>query len=171
MIGWFSIWRMPESDRPLRILVYSDNPRTREQVQLALGKRVHPDLPELTYVAELKIDGLAITLRYDRGRFVQGATRGDGSTGEDVTANLRTIGTVPGRLREPASLEARGEVYMPKTEFARINAERDVQVVKRSRRYDGEVGGIKSLRGFRYVCCRIHVVILSMVVLRRLVCH
>jgi DNA ligase (NAD+) len=80
---------------------------------------------DLTYVAELKIDGLAITLRYERGRFVQGATRGDGTAGEDVTANLRTIATVPARLTEAASLDARGEVYMPKTEFARINAERE----------------------------------------------
>ena len=80
--------------------------------------------PDLRYVAELKIDGLAITLRYERGRFVQGATRGDGTTGEDVTANLRTIKTVPQRLAEPATLDARGEVYMPKSEFARINAER-----------------------------------------------
>ena len=71
------------------------------------------------YVAELKIDGLAISLRYERGRFVQGATRGDGTTGEDVTANLRTIETIPDRLPEPATLEARGEVFMPK---ARVRA-------------------------------------------------
>ncbi|HYM83519.1 MAG TPA: NAD-dependent DNA ligase LigA [Candidatus Dormibacteraeota bacterium] len=76
-------------------------------------------------MAELKIDGLAISLRYERGRFVQGATRGDGTTGEDVTANLRTIAAIPARLPEPATLEARGEVYMPKAEFARINAERE----------------------------------------------
>jgi DNA ligase (NAD+) len=77
------------------------------------------------YVAELKIDGLAISLRYDRGRFVQGATRGDGTTGEDVTANLRTIEVIPERLAEPVSVEVRGEVFMPKAEFARINAERE----------------------------------------------
>ena len=64
-------------------------------------------------------------LRYERGRFVQGATRGDGTTGEDVTANLRTIAAVPDRLAEPATLDARGEVFMPKAEFARINAERE----------------------------------------------
>ncbi len=81
--------------------------------------------PDLRYVAELKIDGLAISLRYDRGRLVQGATRGDGTTGEDVTANLRTISALPERLREPATAEVRGEVYMPKAEFARINAERE----------------------------------------------
>ncbi|MGH2407198.1 MAG: NAD-dependent DNA ligase LigA [Candidatus Limnocylindrales bacterium] len=81
--------------------------------------------PELRYVAELKIDGLAIALLYERGRFVQGATRGDGTTGEDVTANLRTIAAIPQRLKEPVTLEARGEVFMPKVEFARINAERE----------------------------------------------
>lgn len=81
--------------------------------------------PELTYVAELKIDGLAVSLRYERGRFVLGATRGDGATGEDVTPNLRTIRAIPPQLPEPATLEARGEVYMPKAEFARINAERE----------------------------------------------
>jgi DNA ligase (NAD+) len=80
---------------------------------------------ELRYVAELKIDGLAVSVRYDRGRLVQGATRGDGTTGEDVTANLRTIEAIPHRLRQPVSVEARGEVYMPKAEFARINAERE----------------------------------------------
>ena len=77
------------------------------------------------YVAELKIDGLAISLHYERGRFVQGATRGDGTTGEDVTANLRTIEVIPARLAEPATLDARGEVFMPKAEFKRINEERE----------------------------------------------
>ncbi|HEY8135504.1 MAG TPA: NAD-dependent DNA ligase LigA [Candidatus Limnocylindrales bacterium] len=79
----------------------------------------------LRYECELKIDGLAISLRYVRGRFVQGATRGDGTTGEDVTANLRTIESVPKVLTEPVSIEVRGEIYMPKAEFARINAERE----------------------------------------------
>ncbi|MDQ3128351.1 MAG: NAD-dependent DNA ligase LigA [Chloroflexota bacterium] len=96
------------------------------RVRRGLGLPPAPEVaPDLTYVAELKIDGLAITLRYERGRFVQGATRGDGTTGEDVTANLRTIRSVPARLSEPATVDARGEVYMPKTEFARINAERE----------------------------------------------
>ncbi len=66
-----------------------------------------------------------MSLRYREGRFVRGATRGDGTTGEDVTANLRTISVIPARLSEPATLEVRGEVYMPKAEFARINAERE----------------------------------------------
>jgi len=96
------------------------------RVRRGLGLPAAPEpAPDLTYVAELKIDGLAITLRYERGRFIQGATRGDGTTGEDVTANLRTITNVPARLKEPATLDVRGEVYMPKAEFARINAERE----------------------------------------------
>ena len=96
------------------------------RVRKGLGLPAAPEpAPDLRYVAELKIDGLAISLRYERGRFMQGATRGDGTTGEDVTANLRTIAVVPARLTEPATLDARGEVFMPKAEFARINAERE----------------------------------------------
>jgi DNA ligase (NAD+) len=96
------------------------------RVRRGLGLPPAPEAaPDLRYVAELKIDGLAISLRYERGRFVQGATRGDGTTGEDVTANLRTIKAVPERLTTPAALDVRGEVFMPKAEFARINAERE----------------------------------------------
>ena len=96
------------------------------RVRKGLGLPPAPEpVPDLRYGAELKIDGLAISLRYDRGRFVQGATRGDGTTGEDVTANLRTISVIPGRLAESATLEARGEVFMPRAEFKRINEERE----------------------------------------------
>src|SRR5207342_763765 len=96
------------------------------RVRKGLGLPAAPEpAPDLAYVAELKIDGLAISLRYERGRFVQGATRGDGSTGEDVTANLRTIEVIPARLAETATLDARGEVFMPKAEFKRINEERE----------------------------------------------
>src|SRR4051812_39927341 len=96
------------------------------RVRRALGLAAAPEpAADLSYVAELKIDGLAVSLRYERGRFAQGATRGDGTTGEDVTANLRTIAVIPDRLTEPASLDARGEVFMPKAEFRRINEERE----------------------------------------------
>jgi DNA ligase (NAD+) len=96
------------------------------RVRKGLGLPAAPEpAPDLRYGAELKIDGLAISLRYERGRFVQGATRGDGTTGEDVTANLKTISVIPPRLKEPATLEARGEIFMPKAEFKRINEERE----------------------------------------------
>jgi DNA ligase (NAD+) len=80
---------------------------------------------EIEYAAEPKFDGLAISLLYDRGLFVQGATRGDGYSGEDVTANLRTVRSIPLRLRgarPPASLEVRGEIIMYKADFERMNA-------------------------------------------------
>lgn len=79
---------------------------------------------QFSYVCELKIDGLAISLRYEEGRFVQGATRGDGSVGEDITANLRTIRAIPLRLKEPLTIEVRGEAYMPKKSFESLNAAR-----------------------------------------------
>jgi len=93
---------------------------TRVRKGLARG----PDDPPVMYVCELKIDGLAISLRYEGRRFVRGATRGDGSTGEDVTANLRTVRAIPMPLREDPPgdrLEVRGEVFMPRGAFADLN--------------------------------------------------
>ncbi len=82
-----------------------------------------PDAP-LAIVGEPKIDGLSINLTYERGRFVRGATRGDGTEGEDVAANLRTMGAVPSRLKgsAPALIEIRGEVFMTKADFLALNA-------------------------------------------------
>jgi DNA ligase (NAD+) len=80
----------------------------------------------LAYVCELKIDGLAIALDYRDGVLVRGGTRGDGRIGEDVTPNLRTVPTIPLRLRESgAFLEARGEVYIKKSDFEKLNAQRE----------------------------------------------
>jgi DNA ligase (NAD+) len=81
----------------------------------------------LTFVGEPKIDGLAVSLTYEHGRFTQGATRGDGIEGEDVTANLRTIPSIPARLhgKAPALIEIRGEVFMTKADFLELNAEQE----------------------------------------------
>lgn len=92
------------------------------RVRRGLGLAVEDDL--VAYVCELKIDGLAISLRYEERRFVRGATRGDGTTGEDVTANLRTVRAIPLGLKEDppgTTLEVRGEVFMPRGAFAALN--------------------------------------------------
>ncbi|WP_108671822.1 NAD-dependent DNA ligase LigA [Peribacillus acanthi] len=77
---------------------------------------------KFSYVCELKIDGLAVSLRYEDGLFVQGATRGDGTIGEDITANLKTIKSIPLRLKKPYSMEVRGEAFMPKKSFEKLNS-------------------------------------------------
>lgn len=79
---------------------------------------------DFSYVCELKIDGLAISLRYEDGAFIQGATRGNGTIGEDITENLKTVHSVPLRLKEPVTIEARGECYMPKRSFTNLNKAR-----------------------------------------------
>lgn len=80
---------------------------------------------KVAYVCELKIDGLAVSLTYEEGQFVLGATRGDGTTGEDITQNLRTIRSIPLTLNELVSVEVRGEAYMPKKSFLSLNAYRE----------------------------------------------
>ena len=77
------------------------------------------------YNLELKIDGLSLSLVYENGRLVQGSTRGNGNIGEDVTANVMTIKSIPHQLPEPLSLEFRGECYMPKESFVKLNQERE----------------------------------------------
>ncbi|MBU8906402.1 NAD-dependent DNA ligase LigA [Desertibacillus haloalkaliphilus] len=76
---------------------------------------------DCTYTCELKIDGLAVSLRYKEGKFVRGATRGDGTTGEDITTNLKTVRSIPLTLKEAVDIEVRGEVFMPKRSFETLN--------------------------------------------------
>ncbi len=101
-----------------------DNAFSRDEL-LAWGTRIQKLVPgPIGYVAEPKLDGLAISLTYERGRFTCGATRGDGRTGENVTENLRTVKAVPDRLkgkRVPDLLEVRGEVFMPFAAFEELN--------------------------------------------------
>ncbi|WP_232335476.1 NAD-dependent DNA ligase LigA [Thermoactinomyces sp. CICC 10735] len=89
-----------------------------ERVRKAAGRQ------NVRYVCELKIDGLAVSVKYEDGRFVLGSTRGDGITGEDITQNLKTIRSLPLRINEPLSIEVRGEAYMPRRAFERLNRER-----------------------------------------------
>lgn len=80
---------------------------------------------EVSYVCELKIDGLAVSLTYENGRFTQGSTRGDGQVGEDITSNLRTVKSVPLSMNETGRLEVRGEAFMPEASFEKLNKERE----------------------------------------------
>ncbi|MBB6213951.1 DNA ligase (NAD+) [Anaerosolibacter carboniphilus] len=89
-----------------------------KRIRKAIGERVE-------YVVELKIDGLSVALRYEDGRFVQGATRGDGYVGEDITLNLRTIKSIPLKLKEEEDLEVRGEVYISREKFAELNQKQE----------------------------------------------
>ena len=98
---------------------------SKEEV-IDFGKRVTDAVGEVCYVTEYKIDGLSVSLEYENGLFVRGATRGDGITGEDVTENLKTINSIPLRLLKPIPhLIVRGEVYMPKATFDALNEERE----------------------------------------------
>lgn len=84
-------------------------------------QRVREQIGKVEYMCELKIDGLAVSLKYENGRFVQGLTRGDGITGEDITENLRTIHAIPLKINEPRTFEVRGEAYMPRKSFFDLN--------------------------------------------------
>ena len=133
---------------------------TRARDALARAGR---SVEQIEYACELKFDGLAVNLRYERGELVLGATRGDGAVGEDVTANIRTIRAIPLHLgkRAPAVLEVRGEVMMFKREFERLN---ERQRAKEEREYanprnaaagalrqlDSRITAERSLRFFAY---------------------
>lgn len=95
----------------------------------AFDRRIREQYPEVTYMCELKIDGLAVSLKYENGQFVQGATRGDGTIGENITENLKTIRAIPLRTKEPVSFEVRGEAYMPKRSFMNLNIEREKEAL------------------------------------------
>lgn len=88
-------------------------------------QRVREKVDNVRYTCELKIDGLAVSLKYVNGRFVQGLTRGDGTTGENITENLKTIHAIPLTIKEPLSIEVRGEAYMPRKSFVSLNEQKE----------------------------------------------
>src|SRR5699024_10048628 len=105
--------------------MYSLGNAFNESDLLDFDRRIKDRTSEsVEYICELKIDGLAISLTYEAGQFVQGATRGDGTIGEDITANLKTINSIPLSIKESGSIEVRGEAYMPKLAFDELNESR-----------------------------------------------
>ena len=93
---------------------------SREELE-AFDQRVRKEFSSISYVCELKIDGLSISLTYENGVLVTGATRGDGSVGEDITENLKRVKDIPLVLPEPVNITVRGECYMPRASFDRVN--------------------------------------------------
>jgi len=109
-----------EHTSPMLSLSNAFNEGSLRDFDTRIGKMV----PDVTYFVELKIDGLAVTLHYENGQFIKGATRGDGVVGEDITENLKTIRTIPLVISENRPLEIRGEVYMAKSVFDALNVAR-----------------------------------------------
>ena len=110
------------------IPLYSLNDVFSREELVAFDQRVKKSVGEqVTYCCELKIDGLSISLKYENGRFVQGATRGDGTVGENITENLKTVKSIPLTLTEPLTIEVRGECYMPKKSFVALNQKREAE--------------------------------------------
>ena len=93
---------------------------SREEL-IAFDQRVRKEFPQVSYLCELKIDGLSISLTYENGILVAGATRGDGSVGENITENLKRVKDIPLTLKEPLDITVRGECYMPKASFDAVN--------------------------------------------------
>ncbi|HEL9597637.1 TPA: NAD-dependent DNA ligase LigA [Streptococcus suis] len=96
---------------------------SREELD-AFDQRVRKEFPQATYICELKIDGLSISLTYEAGTLVVGATRGDGSVGENITENLKRVADIPLTLPQAVDITVRGECYMPKASFDRVNQQR-----------------------------------------------
>ena len=95
-----------------------------EEEIISFDEKIKKVIPNPEYVCELKIDGLSVSLLYENGKLVRGATRGDGTVGEDITHNVKTIKNVPLSLPQDINIEVRGEIYMPKSSFLKLNEER-----------------------------------------------
>lgn len=110
------------------IPLYSLNDVFNKEELIAFDQRVQKAVGRVVdYCCELKIDGLSVSLRYEDGNFVRGATRGDGTVGENITENLKTVRSVPIKLKEPMNIEVRGECFMPKRSFVQLNQDREAE--------------------------------------------
>ncbi|WP_338373010.1 NAD-dependent DNA ligase LigA [Enterococcus faecium] len=110
------------------IPLYSLNDVFSKEELIAFDQRVQKAVGRVVdYCCELKIDGLSVSLRYEDGNFVTGATRGDGTVGENITENLKTVRSVPIKLKEPMNIEVRGECFMPKRSFVQLNQDREAE--------------------------------------------
>ena len=110
------------------IPLYSLNDVFSKEELIAFDQRVQKAVGRVVdYCCELKIDGLSVSLRYEDGNFVRGATRGDGIVGENITENLKTVRSVPIKLKEPMNIEVRGECFMPKRSFVQLNQDREAE--------------------------------------------
>ncbi|MEB5582594.1 NAD-dependent DNA ligase LigA [Enterococcus faecium] len=110
------------------IPLYSLNDVFSKEELIAFDQRVQKAVGRVVdYCCELKIDGLSVSLRYEYGNFVRGATRGDGTVGENITENLKTVRSVPIKLKEPMNIEVRGECFMPKRSFVQLNQDREAE--------------------------------------------
>lgn len=110
------------------IPLYSLNDVFSKEELIAFDQRVQKAVGRVVdYCCELKIDGLSVSLRYKDGNFVRGATRGDGTVGENITENLKTVRSVPIKLKEPMNIEVRGECFMPKRSFVQLNQDREAE--------------------------------------------
>lgn len=107
-----------------KIGMFSISDVFNESEIVAFDERIRKEFPNPSYVCELKIDGLAVSLQYEKGILKRAATRGNGLVGEDITHNVKTIGTIPLRLNKPVDIEVRGEIYMPLKAFNELNEKR-----------------------------------------------
>ena len=107
-----------------KIGMFSISDVFNESEIVAFDERIRKEVPNPSYVCELKIDGLAVSLQYEKGILKRAATRGNGLVGEDITHNVKTIGTIPLRLNKPVDIEVRGEIYMPLKAFNELNEKR-----------------------------------------------
>lgn len=145
----------------LKASMYSLANAFSAQDLLDFDQRIRQDFPQVDYVVELKIDGLAMAIEYQQGQFILGATRGDGQEGENVTDNVKTIASLPLVLEKPLDIQLRGEVFMSKTTFERVNQQRLKQnevafanprnaAAGSIRQLDSKIAASRKLDGFWY---------------------